>query len=110
MILAFFCRNSSKESKEYLNQWHDSLRLFPSESTSIIKTVEKVSIGFLSSSDKTPLLYEDKENVLFVARGRIDNRKDLLFTLNLSESSSYTDEELMKESFLYFGGKYSQNT
>lgn len=71
-----------------------------------IETRENVGMGHMLVANTPEAVYEslpvylDKEQVLFTAQGRIDNRAELARKLDLKIDSSYTDGKLILQSYL----------
>jgi asparagine synthase (glutamine-hydrolysing) len=109
MSLIYGTINPVKEKIPYtLNQLYEGIKQLPHEKKhSVVK--ENAGFGHLLTYNTPESLFEQlpvylaEPNLLFVAQGRIDNRKDLCRTLGIRLHHKLTDGELIQAAYLKWG-------
>lgn len=112
MIFGIFNRNGEPVSENDIKSMYDSVSYFPHESYNS-KIINNVGFGHMLTYNTPESLYEtqpfylENKKILFVFKGRIDNRKDLADRLNISISDKTPDGDIAFQTFLKYREKGS---
>ncbi|MFN8579077.1 MAG: asparagine synthase-related protein, partial [Candidatus Sericytochromatia bacterium] len=110
MIFGIFNRDGSPVEKTDIDDMYNAISYYPHEKYNY-KIIENVVFGHLltfntpeSLFEEQPIFFNDR-NILFVFKGRIDNRKELCNKLNINLKDNLTDGEIALKSWLEWGEK-----